>query len=165
LFVFLLPTPFRLGAVLLLVSGCHPALTTAVYHPTSYSPRVTLALPTGYALQRVAAEGDVEYRYQYPDSSVVYISTFPTPHSYHPINHQHAFYTKQAAIDAKTALVLAGTDQLGLQWQDRSLLGVSIGFYGVPANRLAAMQQAMTTLHVKPPRARFHWFAKRPLMR
>lgn len=144
-------TPLRLCAVLLLLSNCHPDLTRAFYHPTPYCPRVTVALPKGYVLRQMAAEGDVEYQYCYPDSSVFYISTFPTPHSYHQIRQQQAFYTKRAAIEAKTELVLAGTDPVGLHWQDRSIRGVSIGFYGVPASRLAAMQKVMASLKIKQP--------------
>ena len=131
-------------------------MTTAVFRPNSYSPRVRVVLPKGFVLRRMVAEGNVEYQYQYPDSSVFYISTFPTPHSYNQIRQQNAFYTKQAAIQAKTELVLAGTDPSGLHWQDRSVLGASIGFYSVPASSVAAMQKAVTSLNVKPPRGRFH---------
>lgn len=97
----------------------------------------------------MAAEGDTEYSYHYPDSSVFYISSFPTPHSYAEIRNANAFYDKENAMRLKKELVLSGKDSLGNYWKDRTVNGLSIGFYKVKGAKLGIMEKVMQTLSIK----------------
>ena len=126
-----------------------PALDRIVYKPHNYSPKAIVYLPKGYTLERILAEGDTEYLFKYSDSSFFYISSFATPHSYKEIRKINAFYSKEKAFRSKQELMLSGKDSLGLFWRDRTIKGLSVGYYKVHASQLSVMEEAMKTLCVK----------------
>ena len=133
----------------LLLSCVSPVLQKVVYNPKKYNPRVSVYLPRGFTIKRTAAEGNVEYSYYYSDSSVFYISSFPTPHSYLEIRKVNAFYDKRDAVRLQKELVLSGKDSAGFYWKDITINRLSIGFYRVPASNLEAMEKAVKSLAVK----------------
>lgn len=140
---------FLIYCLQLLLACVPPVVDKVVYKPQKYSPKVIAFLPAGYVVHRIAAEGDTEYLYQYSDSSVFYISSFPTPHSYVEIRKSNALYDKEDATHLKKELILAGTDSLGYHWKDRTVNGLSIGFYKVRDSKLVIMEKVMETLSVK----------------
>ena len=140
---------FLISCLQILLACLPPGIDRVVYKPKKYSPKVIAFLPTGYIVHRTAAEGDTEYSYHYSDSSVFYISSFPTPHSYAEIRKANAFYDKRDARHLNKELVLAGKDSLGYYWKDRTVNDLSIGFYKVKGSKLVIMEKVMETLSVK----------------
>jgi len=133
-----------------LISLCtQPKSDKITYKPHSYLPKATIYLPKGYTVEQIAAEGDMEYLYKYSDSSFFYISSFQTPHSYKEIRKANGFYEKENAFRSKKEFLLSGKDSSGLFWQDKTIKGLSIGFYKVKGPRLSIMKIAMNTLVVK----------------
>lgn len=129
--------------------GGPPRAVQIRYHPLPYRPAVRTWLPRGFVLRRSAAEGDTEYAYRYADAAVFYICSFPTPHSYAEIRQAQAFYAKQHAQRTGQELVLAGRDSAGFYWQDRTVHGLSIGFYHASPARAIELERSMALLKIK----------------
>jgi hypothetical protein len=84
-------------------------------------------LPRGYNFQHLVSEHGKEDRYSYPDSSVIYITSFPNTLNYANIQSQGMYSKFFLAEQALDTLSLSGKDASGLSWKDRVTVWTSKG--------------------------------------
>ena len=92
-------------------------------------------IPKGYKFEGLAGSHELEKRFWYPDSSVIYITTFHNTINYNDIRKQGTYYDRFYALPTIDTLTLEGVDSLGLLWKDKKLRHVTVGYSKVPENK------------------------------
>lgn len=118
--------------------------TKTVSYRIGKSPiKYKLEIPKGYIFEGIAGDHEFEKRYWYPDSSVIYITTFSNTLNYDEIRSQGTYYQRFQAIHSNDTLTLAGQDSTGMFWKDKKLKYITVGYSNVPLSGKAVFDKAI----------------------
>lgn len=71
---------------------------------------IKLEIPKNYTFQGVRGEDELEYRYWYSDSLVLYITTFENTLNYNQIRSSGRYYDRLEVLNSKDTITLSGFD-------------------------------------------------------
>ena len=89
----------------------------------------------GYKYEGLIGDHEIEKRYWYPDSAIIYITNFNNTLNYNNIIKQGTYYSRFDAIHSNDTLTLSGQDSLGMFWKDRKLQYITVGYSNVPLSK------------------------------
>lgn len=96
-----------------------------------------LNIPKNYVFEGLQAGREIEHRYWYTDSIVLYITTFENTLNYSQIRAGGKYYERFEALRSGDAITLSGYNSKSLYWKDRLLKsGITIGYRNVPREKL-----------------------------
>jgi len=136
--------PALISLAITLLSCTSPKLTRVYYKNDTDTYR--LLVPKGYDREIVTGGGEyVEYRYQYPDRSVIYVtSRYPGTSE---INHREVI-AMQDSLRPGALTVGACID--GLCWKDRTLNdGITVGYAKVPVAKKDRYDRAIDSIELQ----------------
>jgi hypothetical protein len=127
------------------LSSCSsPRLTKVYYNDNTLTYEIMI--PKGYEREIVKTGSEyVEYRYKYPDRSVIYVTSHPQGPS--NINHNEVTAMKDS-LGVGALAVGACLD--GLCWKDRTLEGgITIGYAKVPTDKKDQYDKALESIELQ----------------
>ena len=117
-----------------------------ISHKFSKGEKVKMKIPNNFVFEGLEGDNEKEYRYWYPDSSVIYITTFENTLNYEAIRQQNTYYKRFDAIYTNDTLTLEGRKPNNTFWKDKLLAtGVTIGYSAVPKRRLGEFEKALSS--------------------
>lgn len=105
-----------------------------------------LDVPKGYDFEGLAGDHEFEKRYWYPDSAVIFITTFDNTLNYEEIRNQGTYYAKFSTLHAGDTITVSGETKFGLFWKEKILEFVTIGYANVPAYRKAEFEKSIRSI-------------------
>ena len=113
-----------------------------------------LVVPNGYKLNIFEAGGEVglEYRYIYPDSSIIYISDLEISLNFENIAKnglsakKFEFKMRQDALKGDT-LTISGKDEKGCYWKEIMIGTVEFGYKNVTENKKGIFDNVLKSIH------------------
>lgn len=135
--------------LIFILIGC-----SSIYRNIKYeygtSKELVMKIPGNFVFQGIQGDHELEHRYWYSDSSVIYVTIFDNTMNYDEIRKQGTYYNRFNAIQASDTLTLTGTTQNNLHWQDKLLEnGITIGYSKVPDKRLVEFNNALRSVKIK----------------
>jgi len=129
---------------MLAVIGCKSIYSVVKYKHLGID-RIKLRIPKNYVFEGFQGDHQLEHRYWYSDSSVIYITTFENTMNYEDIRKQGTYFDRFNSLRSKDSLTLRGVNKSGLFWQDKLLEnGITIGYSRVPNYRLRDFNEIIT---------------------
>ena len=142
-------------------------LVSVKYKPTETYPKYSMDVPKDYDLKILSVTVENEHRYNYGDSSVIYLTNFRNTPNYDNIKElgdsilNHRFQNEEMTKEIKQllgkesvkvlpdTLELSGVDKNSLHWKDMKIGKISIGYQKVPDEKKKLFDEALKTLKVK----------------
>lgn len=136
--------------ILILLLGCASSnLTEVVKYPSKKKQLYQMDVPKGYLFSGVAGGSDVEHKYIYSDSSLIFITDFPNTPNYSILREEGLYNSKfNANVLAEDTLRLEGRTAEGF-WKDITYGKVSIGYQKVPESRKEDFDNALESFRKK----------------
>lgn len=136
---------YILFAVFLL--GCKGMYRNVKYQ-FNKTEEIKIRIPKNYVFEGLQGDHELEHRYWYPDSSVIYITTFANTMNYEEIRRQNTYYNRINALNSNDTLTLKGININGLYWKDILLKsGITIGYSRIPRNRIEEFEKAILSIN------------------
>ncbi len=135
-------------SIILVIVGCG-SIHTIIKFQKKGLMKLKMKIPEDYIFEGLQGDQEVEHRYWYPDSSVIYITSFENTLNYEDIREQGTYYNRFKSYHNNDTLTLRGISSNGLYWQDKLLKnGVTIGYSKVPKNDLQDFISAIESIEI-----------------
>jgi len=119
------------------------------YHIVSQDEVIVIYIPTHAKLIKIAAGGEgQEYQYQYPDSSIIYLSDLAGSKTVNEylIRKQEGAYDKRFNQDSVS---FEGINEIGNYWKEVKYKGIFYGYSNVPPTKKRLFDDAISSAKSK----------------
>lgn len=131
--------------ITIFLSGCN-SLYKIVDYEFNETERIKIGVPKNFVFEGLQGNHELEHRYWYSDSSVIYITTFENTVNYEEIRKQDTYYKRFNAFHSKDTLTVCGVKD-ELYWKDKLLeTGITIGYSRVPKNKLEEFENVILSI-------------------
>ncbi len=142
---------FKLVTLLMVIFSCKSTQDVNITYQTN-SIKAKAEIPDNFTKEIIEKGQDIEYRFSYSDSSMIYITDESgTPElNYNNIDNDSTAIQKSflASMENDT-LTLQGKDKLGRFWKNKKLKSISIGYLNVPEARKSEFDKAISSIKIK----------------
>lgn len=139
-------TSINIMAIIMIIAGCGSMHTIVEYQNTN-SDKISITIPKNYVFEGIQGGREIEHRYWYSDSSVIYITTFENTLNYEDIREQGTYFERFESLRFMDSLTLEGTGSNGLYWKDKLLEnGITVGYSRVPKSRLKDFNKVISSI-------------------
>ncbi|WP_431160694.1 hypothetical protein [Flagellimonas beolgyonensis] len=109
-------------------------------------------IPEGFKKEIIESGQDIEYRFVYNDSSMIYITDekgTPTLNYKNIENDSSSLQKSFLSLMENDTLTLHGKDNLGKFWKNKKLKELSIGYLNVNENQKIVFDKAISLIKIK----------------
>jgi len=118
---------------------------STVKFPSTNNPEYLMDIPKGYSFNGIQGNSEVEHRYIYPDSSIIFITSFYNTPNYDILREANLYHKKfEAAVAKQDTLVLEGLYQ-NKYWKDITYGDISIGYVDASKEKKSVYDKALET--------------------
>lgn len=137
-------------SITLLFISCSP-MQKVKFGDSNDAVRFKMSIPKGYELFRACSSYEEEFVYNYPDSSILYLSSFGNANvNYDNVRQQGTYYKLfEAQVLHQDSLNLEGVDEKGAYWRNICIGRYEVGYSNVDKNKKDFYDRILATLIVR----------------